>query len=148
MDHSSAPLDARRRLGYSPPVKRIAALSLPALLAGVLISVLAVADRDRDPAFALDQRSPRSVEAEALETTVIKAREPIPSGDGPRGISARCTPGTKDGELRNPWRCRVRYPNEHFITYRIRIAQDGTFRGLSPGGTRGISGRVGVPGAG
>jgi hypothetical protein len=128
-------------------MRRIAALSLPALVAGLVATVMAVSDRDRDPAFALDQRQPRAIEAQALERTVILAPEPVPTGDGQPGLSATCTPGTQDGELRNPWRCRVRYRKRHFISYVIRIRNDGTFRGTSPGGTRDISGRVGVPAA-
>lgn len=127
---------------------RLLLLLLPALVAGVAATVVAVGDYDSESAFALNQRTPRSLEATALERTVRMAPEPVPGDDGKPGRSAKCRAGTEDGYLRNPWRCSVRYPSGHTISYLVRVRPDGSFDGVSPGGTRRVFGRVGVPAAG
>lgn len=125
--------------------RTLALFALP-ILAGLAAAVVALARYDEDPPFAAAQRQPRLLEAAQLEKAVASAPEPVPGDRGRPGVSADCSPSRRPKDfLRNPWRCRVRYRDGRTIEYAVRVQPNGSYRGISPGATRLVYGRVALP---
>jgi hypothetical protein len=120
-------------------VRRGLILLLPALAVGVIGGLLTIGAHQGDAAFIFDQDNPRTAQPRQFELVIAKTREPLPSGPGSPATSAHCTPGTQ-GAKRNPWVCAVRYGSGRKITYRLRVASDGTFKGADKDGTRVVTG--------
>lgn len=124
----------RERLNRS----RWLAAVTPVLLAGLVVTAVAIAERESDSAFVYDQTHAERIEPADVETAVLRAPEPAPERR-PGGRRATCRPG-EVGDLRNPWRCRVVYPSGTRIRYTVRIDQEGRFRGVDRTGRLRISG--------
>lgn len=112
---------------------------IPALLAGIAGTGVALHAREGDAAFEFAQRHPKRVQPENLAELVAKAREPVAGGDGARADRARCTSRGSD-DLGNPWVCTVRYASGRTLRYRIRVAPDGSMAGSSRAGYGEITG--------
>jgi hypothetical protein len=120
-------------------VQRGLILLLPALVTGVIGGLLTIDAHQGDAAFLFDQENPRTAQPRQFEIVIAKTREPLPTGPGAPGTGAHCIPGT-EGAKRNPWRCTVRYGSGRKITYHLKVAPDGTFRGAARDGTRVVTG--------
>lgn len=118
----------------------------PLLVAGLVLALIALGDRDRDPAFAVAQQRLSALDAEAVEQAVGSAEEPRADAGGRPADSTRCTPGSGRTELRNPWRCVARYPSGETIRYSVVIEPDGEFRAVSGDGVRRVIGRIALGG--
>ncbi len=110
----------------------------PLLAVGIAGSVVTLANREIDPAFEFRARNPLRVEPDQVERAVMNAPEPAPDRKT-EATAARCTPGGS-GDIRNPWRCTVRYGSGSRFTYSVQVEADGAFRGESDDGQRIISG--------
>ena len=130
----------------SPAVRRALPLFGPVLLAGLLVVFLAVRDRGKESAFAVEQQRLVRLSTGAVEAAVGSAREPREADDGRPATSVRCTPGDSGAELRNPWRCVARYPSGETIRYTVNIEADGRFRGVDRGNVRRVVGQIPLPG--
>ena len=111
---------------------------VPAVFAGLAGSTVTVANREADPAFEFRARHPLRITPAQVERAVMKAPEPAPDKKTP-AKAARCTPGGS-GDIRNPWRCAVRYGSGETFTYTVEIEGDGEFRGIDRTGDREIFG--------
>jgi len=127
-------------------MRRALVLFGPPLIAGLVLAVAAVRDRDRDPAFALDQTQLSALDARAVERAVGSAPEPRADDRGRPARLTECTPGDRGTELRNPWRCVARYPTGEIVRYRVRIEPDGEFLAVSRDGVRRVTGRIALGG--
>ena len=103
----------------------------PAVVAGIAGSAVALTARGADDAFLYRQENPLRIQVEDVEELVKSAPEPV-EGSHPPGISARCK-AQGSGELRNPWRCRVRYRSGNVETFAITIRTDGSYVGAHRG---------------
>jgi hypothetical protein len=119
-----------------------AMLALPAVLAGIAGTIVAVSNREPGEAFVLRQERLRPVEAAQLEAAVKRAPNALPGSGGARGDSAKCTSRGKEAgsTLRNPWTCVVRYPSGDRVRYRVTVASDRSFHGASRGNVLVIDG--------
>jgi hypothetical protein len=115
------------------------ALLLPVLVVGVIGGLLTISAHQGDAAFLFNQQNPRTAQPRQFELVIQKTREPLPTGPGLPATSAHCVPGTQ-GAKRNPWRCSVLYGSGRKITYRLRVAADGSFRGADKEGSRVVTG--------
>ncbi|HEX8123195.1 MAG TPA: hypothetical protein VF549_18225 [Solirubrobacteraceae bacterium] len=106
-------------------------LVLPAVLAGIAGTVVAVAGREPGDTFVLRQKRLQPVKAAELEAAVKQAPNALPGSGGGRGVSARCT-SRGEGTLGNPWRCVVVYPSGDRIRYRVTVTPDRRFHGTAP----------------
>lgn len=91
-------------------------------LAGTLAGL---AGRGEDEAFLVRQQNPVRVHGAAVEKLLLSVPDPEP----PHRMTARhatCrAAGTR--ELRNPWRCTVRYPRDRSVPLLVTIAYDGSY---------------------
>ena len=124
---------------YSGGVRRGVILLFPALVIGVVGGLLTIAAHQGDAAFLFNQENPRTAQPRQFETVIAKTKEPLPTGPGLPATGAHCVPGTQ-GAKRNPWRCTVRYGSGRKITYQLRVASDGTFKGADKEGSRVVTG--------
>jgi hypothetical protein len=99
----------------------VAALALPALAGGVA----AVGGRGADDAFLLRQENPTQVTAAAVERLIRTAPDPAPPHKSP-AVRSRCRP-EGGRELRNPWRCVVRYRSGSVARFKVTIKSDGGY---------------------
>jgi hypothetical protein len=104
----------------------LAVLAAP-LSAGAAGSVAALSGTDADSSFLYRQKNPLQLRVADVEELVKNAPEPI-AGSHPPGVSAECAPGGP-GELRNPWRCKVRYRSGLTAAFRITMGSDGSYVG-------------------
>jgi hypothetical protein len=114
-------------------------LLIPLALVGVVGAIVVVVTRESDAAFIFRQEHPLSIEPSQLEQLVQKADDPLPAAHDAPAVSASCTPG-REGQQRNPWRCRVTYESGHRIDYRIRVRPNGSYAGSDPTGVYGTRG--------
>ena len=89
--------------------------------------------------FVYRQKHPIPVEVASVERAVRTAPEPLDEGSGEEGREARCMPHG-DGELRNPWSCRISYRSGASFRYDVSIRTDGSFEGQGEGATGTIEG--------
>ena len=101
--------------------------------------MVAVTAQQNDTQFLYRQQNPLRVQALQVEASVTKAPEPVPGRVRPRAVAARCQPGSR-GELRNPWRCVVRYASRNRIRYRLTIRSSGGFYAVDRTGQRVVRG--------
>lgn len=99
--------------------------------AGLAGAVTTLTTRNGDDPFLFRQRNPSELRAPAVERVVRRAGEPV-QGKHPPGVAARCTPGGH-GELKNPWRCRVRYRSGFTAVFKVTVGDDGSFYGAYHG---------------
>jgi hypothetical protein len=99
----------------------------PILAVALAAAIFAVSSRG-DAAFEFDQRHPRAVTQQELESLVLRARQPTPSGPGAPATRARCVARGSTGQ-RNPWSCTVGYGSGKTIRYRVIVKDDGSYRG-------------------
>jgi hypothetical protein len=104
----------------------LAVLAAP-LVAGAAGTVATLSGRDADAAFLYRQENPVRLRVADVEELVKNAPEPV-GGSHPPGVRADCAPGGS-GELRNPWRCKVRYRSGLRATFRITMGSDGSYVG-------------------
>jgi hypothetical protein len=100
-----------------------------ASLAGV---ALALGSRGADDEFLYRQRHPLRLRPAQVENIVITAPEPV-AGRRTPGAAAHCRPLGR-GELRNPWRCRVRYRSGRADRLAVTVRSDGSYLGRYSGG--------------
>lgn len=124
---------------YPDGVRRGVFLLFPALAIGVIGGLLTIAAHQGDAAFLFNQENPRTAQPRQFELVISKTKEPLPTGPGLPATGAHCVPGTQ-GPKRNPWVCTVRYGSGRKITYYLRVASDGTFKGAAKDGTRVVTG--------
>jgi hypothetical protein len=135
--------DRRERKALGSPVS--SGIEMRQLL--VLVPVVAVAvagviaglsGRGADEAFLVDQKNPTRVSAEAVEELMLTAPDPAPPH--PRSATrSRCdTDGRR--ELRNPWRCTVRYRSGSVARFVVTIKSDGSYVGDYVGHTASATG--------
>lgn len=111
----------------------------PALLAGLLGAGVTLAVREADPAFEFRQRNPSRIEPSELANLIARAKEPVARPGRVAGTRATCrSRGT--GDLKNPWICRVRYPNGHRMRFRVELGLRGDYRGINDRGDGIVSG--------
>jgi hypothetical protein len=111
---------------------------VPLLVIGVAGSIVGIGARESNAAFVLQQEHPRTIEPLQLSRAVQSAPEPVPSGKGRPATSVRCVPG--DGQRRNPWRCRARYPTGKRHTYLVVVDRRGAWAGRDRTGSYNVSG--------
>jgi hypothetical protein len=112
-------------------------LLVPVLCAGLIGAGVSVGNRAADPDFLFRQRASVRVEPRQVEALVAKAPEPLgrpASVERRRAIRAACQ-GAGRGQLRNPWRCTVRYGTGDVQKYSVRINVDGSLNGRNADGT-------------
>ena len=114
------------------------ALIAPAILAGLIGTLVTLAAREQDPVFELRQSQSPPSERRELERALRGTDEPVPQGRGSGGVAARCRPRGPGGR----WSCSVRYASGRTITYAIVVGPSGSFRGESPDGHAVVSGKV------
>lgn len=105
----------------------------PVLLAGLAGAWVALAGRGADTAFLYRQRHPLHLAPAAVERAVRTAPEPV-AGRKPRGIAARCRPGSARG-LRDPWSCLVSYRSGRRSRLRVQVRDDGSYVGYYEAGS-------------
>jgi hypothetical protein len=120
-------------------VRRGILLLLPALVVALIAGLLTIGAHQGDAAFVFDQQHPKTVQPRQFEVVIAKSHEPLPTGPGPAGRSARCIPGTR-GAKRNPWRCTVLYGSGRSVSYTLEVRPDGNFKGIDRTGTRTVTG--------
>ncbi len=124
----------------SASLARIVLTFAPLLAAGIVATLLTIANRDADPLFLSRQQNLHAVRTADVERAVIAPREPVaPGAHATPARSARCRSGGSAG-LRNPWTCSVRYRSGSRITYRVQLGADGSYRGRDPKIGRSITG--------
>ena len=107
-------------------MRTLVALLLPVATAATGV-VFVLGDRNADDQFLLSQSRTERMAAADVERVVKTAPEPD-VGRAFEGTKATCRPLGK-GELRNPWSCRLRYPNGTRLRYRVTVAADGSYAG-------------------
>ena len=129
-------------------MRRALLIVLPVCLVGVVGGIVAISARESDANFVYRQQHAANVEARQVERAVLRAREPVPGGNGTKAVSGRCSPG-RQGERHNPWLCRIRYASGREVDYQVVIDPRGAFRGVNATGERLVSGCcIAVPSAG
>jgi hypothetical protein len=98
---------------------------VPLVAIGAPATVVALGARESDPQFVLRQEHPQTIEPRQVGRLLQKAPEPVAHGKGGAAVGGTCKPGKRDGDRRNPWRCRVRYESGRRITYRVTIDPKG-----------------------
>ena len=94
--------------------------------AGLAGTVVALGSRATDDQFLADQINPPNLRAVDVERVVQSAPDPQ-IGTG-RGSGATCTAGS-ESPLGNPWSCVVHYKSGRSVRIRVRVLNDGTYRG-------------------
>jgi hypothetical protein len=122
-----------------------------AVLASVCIvslagAIVALGARGADEAFLLRQENPTTLSAGAVEKLMLTSPDPQPPHD-PTGVSSHCTAHGKR-DLRNPWRCSVRYRSGSVAQYHVTINADGSYRArYATGGSTARGCCLDLPGA-
>ncbi len=117
----------------------------PLVTVALLGAVAGVSGRGADDAFLLRQKNPTRVTTPAVERLMLTAPDPIPPHKS-RATRSRCrTKGRR--ELRNPWRCTVRYRSGSVARYLVTIRSDGSYSAryllaIAADGTRSTGGRA------
>ena len=105
----------------------------PLAAAALAGAVAAMAGRGADDAFLLRQKNPTRVTTSAVEKLMLSAPAPDIPHNSP-GTEARCsTEGRR--ELRNPWRCTVRFRSGSVARFLVTIRTDGSYRARYVGST-------------
>ena len=120
---------------------RLLALLAPVFAAGIAGFFAATSARQGETDFATRSQHPAPLQTADVEAAVSTAPEPgTGSGRGrARGTRADCRPG-REGELRNPWSCRITYRSGTVARYSVTIRPDGSFHGDHLDGTGSITG--------
>lgn len=105
----------------------------PALIVGAVGSLVALKGRESDTEFIYRQLHPVSVRAGDVEEAVRSAPEPLPGGNGNKGMRASCKARGR-GQLRSPWACTVSYPSGKSRPYLVVVSPGGAFRGQTSAG--------------
>ena len=111
---------------------------VPALVAAVAVAAAALAGFGGDAAFIRDQQHPRPVLAAELDQVMLTTPEPY-GRHARNAVRARCR-ALGEGELRNPWRCRMEYRSGRRARLRVTLRPDGSFRADHLGGSGEIVG--------
>jgi hypothetical protein len=98
---------------------------VPLLLVAIASFVFVRGESDSSGRFVVSSGSPPVVRAAALERVVRTAPEP---GTRAAGRSASCGRVQRFG-LRDAWDCTIRYASGRDVTYLVRVAPDGSYRG-------------------
>ena len=99
---------------------------VPVAIAALGGAVAGVSGRGADDAFLARQKNPTRVTTAAVERLLLTAPDPIPPHASPATRSTCRTSGRR--ELRNPWRCTVRYRSGGIARYVATIRPDGSYR--------------------
>ena len=113
-------------------------LVVPLVAVGMAGAIVTLVTREPDAAFDYRQRNPVRNDADEVQQVDMNAPEPV-AGTQTKARDARCRPGT-EGDIRNPWRCTVRYASGARFEFEVRLEADGSFNGVDPTGEHLISG--------
>ncbi len=102
-----------------------ATIVVPLLAVGVLSFVLARSQQGYGGALVVQQRDTQPLTAALVDKAVRGAPDPV---SGEKASSATCVPLGR-GELRNPWRCVLRYPTGRQFRYQITLNVNGSYTG-------------------
>jgi hypothetical protein len=98
-------------------------LFLPLLAVGLVSFVVVRSQQGEGGTLIVRQQQAEALTAGKLEGVVRVAPE---SANGPPGKSAICKP-LGSGELKNPWRCTIRYASGRVIQYRVIVHANGSY---------------------
>jgi hypothetical protein len=109
-----------------PRSERLRYLVLIPLLAVAVVSFVFVRLKQGEgQPLIVAQRHAQTLTPSAVASVVRVAPDPVIRR---AGVAARCA-SSGSGVLRNPWRCRIRYPSGRVIGYRVTINADGSYVG-------------------
>jgi hypothetical protein len=113
-------------LRLADQLKPSAAILTALLLALGLVSFIYVrAEAGQGDTFVQAQHAVTSLTAAGVARTVQTAPE---QRGGPRARAATCE-SLGSGELRNPWRCLIVYPDGTRVQYTVQIRLNGSYSG-------------------
>jgi hypothetical protein len=126
-DRTHAPGQRAKRPGDSRRIDRPTllrtALVLPLLTVGLVSFILVRSQQGEGDALLAQQQ-------QTLTASVDRVLRAAPDPNNPYAhvlaITANCTP-LGGGQLRNPWRCVLRYPKRLVVQYRVTISADGKY---------------------
>lgn len=107
----------------------------PIILVGLAGTAVAVNDRTSDLQFVARQQNLSAVKPARLAHLMTLAPNPRPGLGSPKATTAACAP-QGSGELRNPWKCVVRYVRGGPVHYTTTISPDGHVTAVNPSGIR------------
>jgi hypothetical protein len=110
----------------------VAVVLVPALVAALAITAVAVSERGSQDALLREQRHPPAVTATDLARVVRTAPDPRTGRDAGRSATCRSLGGR--GILRNPWTCEVRYPDGKLFRLDVHVDDDGSYTARYEGG--------------
>ena|SRR5437588_127846 len=109
----------------SKPTILRAALVLPLLAVGLVSFILIRSQQGEGGTLIASQHQIQPLSA-SVNRVMLGAPDPNNPYGHARATAANCTPlGT--GQLRNPWRCLIRYPRGLLIQYRVTINASGHY---------------------
>jgi hypothetical protein len=112
----------------------------PILVIGLIGAVVSFRAHESDPGFLFSQQHASHVTPVSVERVVTLSKEPVPPGTSSTKASSATCKARGQGELRNPWTCRIRYRSGHVIAYRVDLTPDGRAHGQDSAGVRRIQG--------
>jgi hypothetical protein len=102
-----------------------ATLVVPLLAVGLASFILIRAQQGSGGTLVAQQQQAEALTPAGVDRVVRAAPDPV---GREKASSARCVPLGR-GELRNPWRCVLRYPTGRRFQYRVTISADGSYVG-------------------
>ena len=102
-----------------------AALLVPLLAVGLASFIYIRMEQVSAGALIARQQQARALTPAAVSRVVRTAPDPF---GHEKAAAASCVP-LGGGELRNPWRCLLRYPTGRRIQYRVTVNANGSYAG-------------------
>jgi hypothetical protein len=110
---------------------RVAVLAL-VIAVGAFATVFALRVREANTVFVSQEKNLHRLSSSAVEAAVRTA----PVLKGKSGSRAACRPQGQ-GQLRNPWQCRISYPSGLSYDFRVEVAANGYYLGRRTDGSSG-----------
>jgi hypothetical protein len=109
------------------PLRRPWTLVALVLAVGIAGSLVALNNREGNPAFVSAQQNLTPVAPLALDRLLLSTSDPRPHFNG-RAQRAICTTAAPSA-LGNPWSCLVSYPHPPRVRYRVTVHSDRSIQG-------------------